>query len=243
MHSGSLKPNPVGDRIRGTNLYYNSSTGVADWRNCERCLLSIGRRRTCVRRDGSRQYFGRQTNTGGISEGRTCDYGRRIKLLFIGEAPGETENATGIPFSGISGRILNQILEYVTDTFEYCITNTICCQPKNLVSIVDVAADSEDSPSLNLSRDPNNYEFKDFNRKPNAIEINACHNHLVELEKTFKPTGIVYLGMVARNSYMTNKPTLELVHPASIARKEFKVLPMKKQARELSLFIESLRRT
>jgi uracil-DNA glycosylase len=223
MFTSPVKSYPIGNRIRGTNLYYSSHTGVNDWSRCQQCVLRIGRRRVCVRSDGERLFGGKQP----------------IRLLFIGESPGKTENATGIPFTGASGRVLKQIFTYCKESFIFCITNTICCQPKDTVTVSSSNVDSEDNVDSIL---PEVYEFDNFNRKPKAIEIAACSSHVYELTKTFKPQGVVLLGLVARNAYPIHSvPSLELTHPAYICRQEFKVLLMKQEARQLYNFITDIR--
>lgn len=87
------------------------------------------------------------------------------------------------------------------------------------------------------------YIYSNFNRQPRPEEIRACQPHINEIDKTFKPQGIVYLGQLARNNYLTNKRTLHLVHPSHIARQEYKVLPMKIEARKLYDFIRDIRQT
>jgi len=51
-------------------------------------------------------------------------------IMFIGEAPGATEDATGIPFCGRAGKILDEVIESVglkrEDTY---ICNVLKCRP------------------------------------------------------------------------------------------------------------------
>jgi uracil-DNA glycosylase len=85
-------------------------------------------------------------------------------------------------------------------------------------------------------------EFEEIGREPNRTEIQACSPHITELEKEYHPQGIVFLGVVAQKAKITsNCPTLILLNPAAIAREEYKVLPMKKQARKLEKFIHEIR--
>jgi len=51
-------------------------------------------------------------------------------LMFIGEAPGETEDQTGRPFVGKAGQLLTQILAAVgIQREEVYITNVVKCRP------------------------------------------------------------------------------------------------------------------
>lgn len=51
-------------------------------------------------------------------------------ILFVGEAPGRTENETAIPFSGISGKILHHELK-ANDLSSYYLANAVKCHPPN----------------------------------------------------------------------------------------------------------------
>lgn len=87
------------------------------------------------------------------------------------------------------------------------------------------------------------YEIIDKNRDPSKAEIDACSPHIDELITETSPNGIVFLGQVAAKykSRMKQRiPTLQLMHPAFIARMELKVLTIKKQARKLEKFLEKL---
>ena len=54
------------------------------------------------------------------------------KIIFIGEAPGAREDATGVPFCGKSGDFLNELLNHIGIKREdVYITNIIKCRPPN----------------------------------------------------------------------------------------------------------------
>lgn len=56
----------------------------------------------------------------------------RAKLAVIGEAPGAYEAARGIPFTGPSGRLLDQVLEHHGfQRSEVMVTNVCLCRPQN----------------------------------------------------------------------------------------------------------------
>ena len=191
----------------------STDTGIEDWGNCTRCRLSATRKRVAILREGG--------------EGS-------ITLLFIGEAPGESEDATGYPFIGPSGLILNRIFKYVPHPFKYVITNTVGCRPVDLY-MVDAANDRE--VDLSKFKYGDDYELQDWNREPTQAEIRACKDHIHQLVETRDPQGIVYLGNVAK-SYDTPLPSLSLIHPAAILRLECKLLTVLKEARKLEKFIE-----
>lgn len=55
---------------------------------------------------------------------------RNSPVLFIGEAPGATEDQTGLPFTGRAGKLLDSMLASVgLDRSEIYIANTIKCRP------------------------------------------------------------------------------------------------------------------
>lgn len=190
-------------------------TGIADWSACKRCRLHATRRRVAIRRDS--------------------DGGRRsIHLGLIGEAPGETEDILGIPFTGISGRILDYMLDHVGHQFSYVITNIVGCRPMTVITVGEV------SELDSLPEDPDDYEIIDRNREPNTAEIDACKPHIDELIQSEDFDGIVYLGKVA-TKHKVKLPSIELFHPAYIARMEYKLLTVLRQARKLSKFIEKIK--
>lgn len=92
---------------------------------------------------------------------------KNAKLMFIGEGPGAQEDATGIPFVGKSGQLLDKILNSVninrTDVY---IANIIKCHPPN-------------------------------NRDPQENEKKACLHYLRNQVYLIQPKIIVCLGRVA----------------------------------------------
>lgn len=78
-----------------------------EWANCRKCLLHEHRNKV---------VFG---------VGNPC-----AELMFIGEAPGETEDLKGEPFVGKSGHILRSMWEAADQTWEdIYVTNLVCCRP------------------------------------------------------------------------------------------------------------------
>ncbi|MFH1275712.1 MAG: uracil-DNA glycosylase [Candidatus Woesearchaeota archaeon] len=88
-------------------------------------------------------------------------------VLFIGEAPGSNEDKKGVPFCGMSGKILDQLLESVgLDRKDIFITNTILCHPQD-------------------------------NRNPAKDEVNNCRERLDQLILIMQPKVIVTIGNFA----------------------------------------------
>ncbi len=228
----------------------NTYCGATDWGDCKKCRLYHTRNRVAIKR-----YSG---------SGHT-------KILFIGEAAGELENKTGIPFVGTAGKILEQLLKLTHFQFQYCITNTVGCRPVDVLfldSAKDEELDDVDSFSLSNYMLDQDYEIQNWNREPTKAEIELCKPHIDELMESFRPHGVVYLGKVAesytnpkylipteklvsdpesklfRHSSYNNDwswrhiPTLSMLHPAYIARMEYKLLTVRKEAHKLDLFVE-----
>ncbi len=88
-------------------------------------------------------------------------------LMFIGEAPGATEDATGLPFTGRAGKLLDSMLASVgLDRSEVYIANTIKCRPPN-------------------------------NRDPLPEEQSACLPWLKAQLEIIRPAMIVCLGRIS----------------------------------------------
>lgn len=156
-------------------------------------------------------------------------------MLFIGEAPGQSEDILGIPFVGKSGQILSFIFHYCNEPFTYLITNTVSCRPQ---TVVYLSTEAEDLPFESLI-EGEDYEIQDYNREPTSQEIEACRPHIDDLVSEFTPHGIVYLGKVA-TAYNTRLPKLTLQHPAYIARLEYKLQKVRAQAAQIDTFVKSL---
>ena len=102
--------------------------------------------------------------------------------MFIGEAPGESEDRSGKPFVGAAGKLLDKMilamkLKRGRNTY---ITNVIKCRPPN-------------------------------NRNPNPIEINNCQNYLSEQINLINPLIIITLGKIAANAILKNELPLNIL--------------------------------
>jgi len=117
------------------------------WAACERCPLSLLRKQV---------VFG----TGNPE----------AKLVMIGEAPNEYEDANGELFLGKAGEAFDWILKDVgISRDDMWITNTVSCRPKSLSKLHS-------------------------NRAPKLGEIRACHPRLVAELSIIKPEIIVLAG-------------------------------------------------
>ena len=92
-------------------------------------------------------------------------------IVFIGEAPGKSEDEKGIPFVGAAGKFLAEMLEKIgLKREEIYITNIVKYRPPN-------------------------------NRDPEPQEKDACREWLVEELNFIKPKLIVFLGRHSMNDF------------------------------------------
>ena len=92
---------------------------------------------------------------------------RQAKLMFVGEAPGEQEDLSGIPFVGKAGQLLDLYLTAVDiDRDAVYIANILKCRPPH-------------------------------NRDPLPAEEDCCIGYLREQVRLIRPRIIVCLGRIA----------------------------------------------
>lgn len=92
---------------------------------------------------------------------------KNAKLMFVGEAPGEQEDLSGIPFVGRAGKLFDKYLEAVgISRDEVYIANMLKCRPPK-------------------------------NRDPLPAEQDICIEYLREQVKIIKPKMIVCLGRIS----------------------------------------------
>ena len=106
-----------------------------------------------------------------LGETRTnCVFGvgnENASLMFVGEAPGEQEDLSGIPFVGKAGQLLDKFLYAVDiDRNDVYIANILKCRPPK-------------------------------NRDPLPEEEDACIGYLREQVKKIQPRVIVCLGRIS----------------------------------------------
>lgn len=150
---------------------------VPKWNRCEACDLARGRKKV---------VFSRGTIP--------CD------ILFIGEAPGESEDVLGLPFVGPAGKLQDYIIERALPRhITYCLTNLVCCIPRD--------------------------EGKKASEPP-AEAIAACSDRLAEFIGIAAPKVVVAVGKVALEALTANRTGYGLrqvlifgtLHPAYIIR-------------------------
>jgi DNA polymerase len=125
-------------------------------------------------------------------------------VCFIGEGPGADEDATGVPFVGAAGQLLDKMIAgmgFARDDVYVC--NIVKCRPPQ-------------------------------NRKPERDEMQACQGYLVEQIELISPRVIVALGSTALDGllglrgiqrlrgqwrlYRGQIPVMPTFHPAYLLR-------------------------
>lgn len=156
---------------------------VDQWKDCVLCPLCSIRRRTVFSR-------------GNLP----------ADVLFIGEAPGPSEDSLGKPFVGPAGKVLDLILEKTLESLpqetliggvvrhpRFCITNATLCYPGR--------------------------DSKGTIKAPGKEAIKACNPRLVEFVELVSPKLIVRLGNVAKSAtkeLVENYPIRSMIHPSAI---------------------------
>lgn len=151
---------------------------VERWRSCTDCQLCEQRDRIVLAR-------------GSIP----------AEIVFVGEAPGDSENTLGIPFApgAPAGRLLQQIIDNVVPvTVSYALTNLVACFPR------DAKHAGTNEPAYD--------------------EIEECRRRLLEFLVLAQPKLIVCVGRLAsdyippRNDLWDDIRYADIVHPAAILR-------------------------
>lgn len=112
-----------------------------------------------------------------LSKGRTnvvfSDRQAKAKIMLIGEAPGAEEDASGIPFVGRAGRLLNELLEEcgISRKDDMYICNTVKCRPPE-------------------------------NRVPTDEEKQTCAQYLNAQINIVRPKVIILCGATAAKSFI-----------------------------------------
>ncbi len=116
-------------------------------------------------------------------------------LLLVGEAPGRDEDASGRPFVGRAGRVLDAALAAVHVSREdIYITNVVKCRPPR-------------------------------NRRPRRDEMAACRNYLMGQIACVRPGAIVTLGATALRDLLGPGPELKAVRGRTLALGSLPVIP------------------
>lgn len=138
-------------------------------------------------------------------------------VLFIGEAPGESEDVLGSPFAGPAGLYLDKMIEEAMRladkvseeadllgapdpyTLTWGFTNVVGCIPRDDITGTMKATE------------------------PDLEQIEACRPRLAEIVRLCSPRLVVYVGVLSEKHapMAVNDPnvhTVKIAHPAHILR-------------------------
>ena len=119
------------------------------------------------------------------------------QVVIIGEGPGEQEDITGLPFVGRAGKMLDTALSSVDiDPLEDCYITNIV-----------------------KCRPPNN-------RKPGAVESEACMPWLNEQINLLKPKIIILAGSTAVQSFLGIDEPISKIRGQWIEKDNIKYMPI-----------------
>lgn len=131
--------------------YFEFNNG---WKDCQRCPLSKNRNRVVQFR--------------GIIPAR---------ILFVGEAPGQSEDEVGRPFCGPAGSLFDEMIaECGIEDGDFTVINILGCIPYN--------------------------DACNAVRKPEKAEIRACRPRFIELLAHIRAKHVVLMGDTAEANFM-----------------------------------------
>lgn len=121
-------------------------------------------------------------------------------IMMVGEAPGASEDALGIPFCGPAGHLLDQIVQRaVPPSVTVVCCNLVCCYPAEA-------------------------KAAGYN-EPEYSEILACRPRLMEFIDIAQPKLIVCVGSLASDNInhdaygkVRGADVIAIIHPAAILR-------------------------
>ena len=116
-------------------------------------------------------------------------------IVFVGEAPGQTEDQFGRPFIGRAGQLLDRILAKMGYRRESVfIGNVLKCRPPN-------------------------------NREPMADEVSACLPYIKQQITLLNPRVIVCLGRVALNNLLQTNYSMGRVRGKRLEYQDIPLIP------------------
>jgi uracil-DNA glycosylase len=124
-------------------------------------------------------------------------------LLFVGEAPGESEYICKEPFVGKAGQILREITAQLPDlTCVY--TNAVLCTPFIDTDLDDI-------------------------RTPSPSEVKECSRHLAKIITYLSPVHIIAVGKIAERSLKAlGEKHTTILHPSNMLRSSHQELEMQR---------------
>jgi len=128
------------------------------------------------------------------------------KVMFVGEGPGEQEDAQGRPFVGAAGKLLTQLLQSINlRRQDVYITNVVKCRPPN-------------------------------NRPPRKDEAAACRPYLERQIAVIDPKVICPMGNSAIRAFMDSDKSVTELHGIPFEVESVTYFPMYHPAAALYTF-------
>ena len=129
-----------------------------------------------------------------------------VKVMFVGEGPGEQEDLQGRPFVGAAGKLLTELLQSINlrreDVF---ITNVVKCRPPN-------------------------------NRPPRKDESAACRLYLERQLALIRPKVICPMGNSAIRAFLDSDESVTTLHGIPFEKDSVTYFPMYHPAAALYTF-------
>lgn len=115
-------------------------------------------------------------------------------VLYIGEAAGESEHSTGLPFVGPCGNpidtIILQVAERLGMNYKWCICNSVLCSPFD--------------------------ESAQFTT-PKLADVKCCQPRVLQFLSIVQPALVVRVGKVAEKLVLPGK-SITIYHPSFMLR-------------------------
>jgi len=118
------------------------------------------------------------------------------QVMFVGEAPGKQEDETGLPFVGVSGRYMTEVMEQCglpRDTVY--VTNIVKCRPVG-------------------------------NADPTPQQVKSCRPNLDVQHAIIQPKIVVPVGRFAMNEFLPGKLSITEVNGTVFDYYDRKVIPL-----------------
>lgn len=148
--------------------------------NANECMEEIQRKLASLTKSPLYAYRIQHAYTPVVGEGSL-----QASIMFVGEAPGEKEALSGVPFCGRSGALLNELLGHINLTREdVYITNLVKDRPED-------------------------------NRDPTQEEIALYGPFLDQQIEAIKPRVIVMLGRLSMKYIFSRYASHEVIQPIS----------------------------
>lgn len=129
-----------------------------------------------------------------------------MKVMFVGEGPGEQEDLQGRPFVGAAGKLLTELLQSISlRRDEVYITNVVKCRPPN-------------------------------NRPPRKDECAACRSYLERQITLIQPKVICPMGNSAIRTFLDSDESVTILHGIPFGKESITYFPMYHPAAALYTF-------